>query len=190
MSAPMNVLGHCRVALILLAMAYAPCWAGAEQTTMPGEYDVKAVFLFNFSQFVDWPAPAFEDARAPLVIGVLGNDPFGSALEVIVRGQTANGRPIVVQRYTRVEEIGACHILFIGDSEQSRLPQVLAALAGRHILTVGDFDDFAGSGGVIRFVNVGNRIRLHINLQAAKAANLSISSKLLRPSYIVEPGED
>ena len=190
----MSVLRHCRVALILLAMAsMSSSWAGAagaELPTVPGEYDVKAVFLFNFSQFVDWPAPALADPQAPLVIGVLGNDPFGSLLEEVVRGETVSGRQITVQRYARIEDIGECHILFIADSEQARLSQVLAALAGRHILTVGDSDGFASRGGVIRFVNLGNKIRLHINLQAAEAANLSISSKLLRPSYIVEPDQD
>ena len=190
----MDVLRHCRVALILLAqIACASWWSGAASaalSTMPGEYDVKAVYLFNFSQFVDWPAPAFADSQAPLVIGVLGDDPFGPTLEEIVRGETVNGHPITVQHYSRIEDIGACHILFIADSEQARLPEVFAALAGRPILTVGDFDGFAARGGVIRFVNVGNKIRLHINLQAAEAANLSISSKLLRPSYIVERNQD
>ena len=79
----MSVLRHCRVALILLAITSVPSsWAGAagaELPTVPGEYDVKAVFLFNFSQFVDWPTPALADPQAPLVIGVLGNDPFGIA---------------------------------------------------------------------------------------------------------------
>jgi hypothetical protein len=163
---------------------------GASAWAQPTEYQVKAVFLFNFSQFVDWPQPAFEDQRSPLVICVLGSDPFGHGLDEIVQGETVNGRPLSVERPGRADDTDACHILFIGRSERDNLPQILTALQGRSVLTVGDFDGFARSGGVIRFVTVGNKIRLHVNLEAAKAANLTISSKLLRPAHIVGRGED
>ena len=69
----------------------------------PTEYQVKAVFLFNFSQFVDWPPASFADGRSPLVIGVLGRDPFGATLDEIVRGETVNGRPLVVRRYESID---------------------------------------------------------------------------------------
>lgn len=85
------------------------------------EYEVKAVFLFNFTQFVDWPPAAFPDAQAPLTIGVLGDDPFGDFLDETVRGEKSNSRPIVIRRYRRVEEVGPCHVLFISRSESHRL---------------------------------------------------------------------
>jgi len=169
----------------LLMLAALPICAQA-----PTEYEVKAVFLFNFSQFVDWPAAAFGDNRSPLVIGVLGTDPFGAMLDDIVRGETVNGRSLEVRRYQSLEQLGACHILFIDRSQQARLEAILAALKGRSVLTVGDFEGFAQRGGVIRFVTVGNRIRLRVNLAAAQAANLTISSKLLRPAQIIESGQD
>ena len=134
----------------------------------PTEYQVKAVFLFNFSQFVDWPAAAFADGRSPLVIGVLGRDPFGATLDEIVRGETVNGRPLAVRRYESVDQLDTCHILFIDRSQDEQLDAVFAALKGRSVLTVGDFEGFARRGGIIRFVTVGNKIRLRVNLAAAQ----------------------
>jgi hypothetical protein len=167
-------------------VAAALLWAApALPAQAPSEYQVKAVFLFNFAQFVEWPATAFPDVHAPLVIGVLGEDPFGAQLETVVRDEVVGGRKLTVQRYQRVEQVGDCHILFISQSESRRLEQVVAALKGRSILTVGDTPGFAVRGVMVRFVTEKNRIRLRINLDAAKAAGLVLSSKLLRPADIV-----
>lgn len=163
--------------------------AGA-QASAAKEYQVKAVFLYNFAQFVEWPSTAFPEPQTPLVIGVLGEDPFGAYLDETVRGEAVNSRPIVVERYRRVEEIKLCHILFISRSEADRLEKIITVLRGRSILTVGDIDDFAKRGGVMRFVTEKNKTRLRINLEAAKAAKLTISSKLLRPAEIITPGKD
>ena len=149
------------------------------------EYQLKAVFLYNFAQFVDWPPRAFSNEQSPLVIGVLGEDPFGASLDEAVRGETVNGRSLVVQRFHRVEEVGACHVLFVSRSESGRLEHILARLRGRSILTVSDADGFTEFAGMIRFVTENNKIRLRINVEAARAADLTISSKLLRPAQIV-----
>jgi hypothetical protein len=149
------------------------------------EYDIKAVFLFNFSQFVEWPESAFAHEQAPLVIGVLGRDPFGSALQDAVRGETVNGRTLAVRHYPELADVADCHILFIDRTQQPRLEEILSTLSERNCLTVSDAEGFAQAGGVIQFVTIDNRIRLQINLDAAKLANLTISSKLLRPAQIV-----
>ena len=154
------------------------------------EYQLKAVFLFNFAQFVDWPPQAFPETQTPLVIGVLGEDPFGAYLDETVRGEKVNSRPLTVQRYRRVDEIKTCHLLFISRSEANRLEQIVAGLKDRNILTVADGEGFARRGVMIRFVTERNKIRLRINLETAKAANLTISSKLLRPADIVTSGKD
>jgi len=149
------------------------------QAATASEYQVKAAFLFNFTKFVAWPPHAFADANTPLVIGVLGRDPFGSYLDDTVRGQSINNRPLVVRRYHNPAEVNNCHVLFISRSESDRLDQIVAALKQRNVLIVTDAD--GGKGGVmIRFVTEGNRIRFKIDPEAAKAANLTISSKLLR----------
>ena len=157
----------------------------AAQAVRAAASQVEAVFLFNFAQFVAWPAEAFADSQAPLVIGILGEDPFGVFLDETVRGDTVRGRPFEIRRYTGIEEIKDCHILFISRSEADRLEGMLAALKDRPILAVSDEDGFARRGGMIQFVIERSRIRLRINLEAAQAARLLISSKLLRSAEIV-----
>lgn len=163
--------------------------ATAVAATMASEYQLKAVFLFNFTQFVDWPTDAFSDAGSPLVIGILGSDPFGAYLDDTVRDERVNGRPLAIQRYARVDEIKTCHVLFVSASEAGHMGQILNALKGRSILTVGDIDSFTRDGGIIRFAMVSTKIRLKISLDTAQAAHLTISSKLLRPAEIVPRGE-
>lgn len=178
------------VCLVLSAWLLSGGLGLSAQAAPAREYQLKAIFLFNFSQFVDWPPQAFPDARAPLVIGVLGRDPFGAYLDETVSGETVNNRPLVVRRYGRVEDINTCHILFISRSEADRLERILAGLKDRNILTVADAEGFALRGVMIRLITVENKIRLRINLEAAQAANLRISSKLLRPAEIVPSGKD
>lgn len=163
--------------------------AGGLRAATP-EYQVKAVFLFNFAHFVEWPAAAFADTQSPLVIGVLGDDPFDTALDETVRDEKVSGHPLVIRRFRRAEDIADCHILFISRSETPRLGEILGRLRGRSILTVGDVAGFALAGGIIRFVTENNKTRFRINVETARAARLTISSKLLRPAEIVAPGMD
>ena len=150
------------------------------------EYDLKAVLLFHFTQFVEWPPASFPTADAPLVIGILGHDPFGTVLDELVKQETRNHRHIVVERYRTISAVGNCQILFIDGSESRNFPRILAALKGRPILTVGDFEDFAVRGGMIRFLkNSDDKIAIQVNLDAAKAAGLNISSKLLRVAEVI-----
>lgn len=149
------------------------------------EYQLKAVFLFNFSRFVEWPVEAFPNPESPLIIGVLGEDPFGPVLDETVSGERTGSHELQVRRWQRVEDIDTCHILFIGRSQSAGLDQILARLKDRNILTVSDADGSAQRGVMIRLVTESNRIRLQINLEAARAARLVISSKLLRPAIIV-----
>ena len=155
------------------------------QTAVTKEYAVKAAFLFNFAQFVEWPPETFPEKETPLVIGVLGEDPFKGFLREMLRDDKAGNRPFRVEYYRRVEEIKQCHILFISNSESKRLDQILPKLKNRSVLTVGESDGFATNGGMIRFVTEGTKIRFRINNDAANAANLTISSKLLRLAEIV-----
>jgi len=143
------------------------------------EYDVKAVFLFNFATFVDWPKDGLPAAGEPFVIGVLGADPFGAALDQTVAGEAIRGAPLQIRRSTKVEELKGCQILFISESERARLPAIFDTLRGRPVLTVGDSPMFVEKGGMIGF-STGAHVQLHVNPAAAKAAGLNISSKLLR----------
>jgi hypothetical protein len=185
-ASPARRVAICAIAcLVCLNATRAPA-----QSSHPSEYQLKAVFLFNFAQFVEWPASAFPTPDAPLIIGVLGEDPFGHFLDEMVRGESVNSHRLVVQRFRHVEDITACHILYVSRPEEEHLDQVLRGLKGRTVLTVGDADNFARRGGMIVFVTDNKRIRLRINLAAAEAADLKLSSKLLRPAEIVSTGED
>lgn len=150
------------------------------------EYQVKAVFLFNFSHFVEWPAQAFASADAPFFICIVGEDHFGAQLESTVRGESMQGHPFEVRRYPNPGAVDAsCHILFIADTEFTRLDKIVGTLTGRAVLTVSDIDRSAERGTIIQFTNENNRLRLRINITAARTAGLTISSKLLRPAEIV-----
>jgi hypothetical protein len=155
------------------------------QTPRASEYQLKAVFLYNFVQFVEWPAAAAQADRGPLLIGILGDDPFGAFLDQTVKDERVGARPIQVRRYREIADIKECNILFVSRSERDRVPEILSVLKNRPVLTVGDSEAFANRGGMIQFVTDKSRIRLRINLEAAQAANLTISSKLLRVAEVV-----
>jgi hypothetical protein len=176
------------IALGAFALSLASAGVARAAPAVSREFEVKAVFLFNFAQFVEWQKDAFPDASAPLVIGILGSDPFGAYLDEAVRGEKVNDRAIVIRRFSSVGDVGTCHILYISQSEAPRLGDILAALKGRSILTVSDMDQFSRDGGMIRFVMENNKVRLRINNDAARASGLRISSKLLRPSEVVTSG--
>jgi hypothetical protein len=144
------------------------------------EYAVKAAFLFNFAHFVEWPNEAFPSTDAPIVIGILGSDPFGKSLDEIVAGESIQGRALVVRRYRKIEEVVGCHILFISGAETKGFLRGAVRLQGTSTLTVGEDD-----AGMIQFFTEHNKLRLRIDLQAARAAGLTISSKLLRQAQIV-----
>jgi YfiR/HmsC-like len=177
----MSVRGWLLCACALLTLPGVPVRAADP----PSEYRVKAVFLFNFAQFVEWPSAGLNAPTKPFVIGILGKDPFGSDLDAVVRGETVAQKPLVVERYHSVADLQDCNILYIARTEIGHLPQILSALKGRSILTVSDADGGDQTGVMIRLVNQNNRIRMQIDVGAAKAANLTISSKLLRPAEIV-----
>src|SRR5664280_796736 len=152
---------------------------GRAQETPPTEYKLKAAFLFNFAKYVEWPPAAFAEATSPMVIGILGENPFRDDLEPTIRDKTINNRPLVIKEFRSPAEATNCHILFISTSEKQRLPEILKSLHGTSVLTVGETDRFTETGGMINFVAEGNKIRFQINDAVAKGAGLKISSKLL-----------
>ncbi len=171
-----------RLHILLLIIGIFSC---AFQTSGDREYQVKAAFLFNFTQFVEWPASAFGEAASPFVIGILGENPFGNYLREITAGESVNGHPLTIQQYKTVDEIKLCHILFISPAEIKNIEEVTTALKGRNILTVSDAANFIEAGGMIRLATSNNKIRVQVNPAKAKEADLKISSKLLGVADIV-----
>lgn len=150
------------------------------QEAISREYQVKAVFLYNFSHFIDWENKLNGSPSEPFVIGILGDDPFKDFLDETVKGEKILGHSYIIQRYNNVKDIKSCQILFINLTDKRQVKEALASLSVRHILTVSDMPNFAKMGGIIQFFTENNKTRLLINVGAAKAADLYISSKLLR----------
>lgn len=127
------------------------------------EYEVKAAFLLHFSKFVEWPASAFVAPDAPLLICVVGEDPFGPVLEDIVRSEMADSHPIAVERYRLAGNVDRCHILFVSRSAKPLQRQILDQVRGKSVLTVSDEEEFTRRGGVIGFVTVNGKVKLQVN---------------------------
>lgn len=151
---------------------------GHAQGALP-EYQVKAAFLYHFAEFVSWPANAFAETNSPYVVAVLGKDPFGQNLDDTLQGHLLNNHPFIVRRITNATQAHGCHILFIGRSETRRLEDIIAELKTDSVLTVSEIDGFVNRGGIVQFLNSGDKVRFTINNTAARAAGLRISSQLL-----------
>lgn len=171
--------------LVLLLTGWHARTARAE-TALEREYALKAACIFNFCQFITWPADAFDSPSAPIVIGVLGNDAFGGLLEDMVRGEVVRGRAIRILRCRRAEEAAGCHLVFVSRSEAWRQASVLRAVQNRRTVSVGEHDGFLDGGGMIVLASVQNKVRLRINLPAVRAGGVSVSSKLLRLADVVQ----
>jgi hypothetical protein len=168
-----------------VGLALVLAMPGAVPAHTANEYEVKAAFLFNFTRFVDWPASL---GRGPFCIGIEGADPFGGALEEVVKGRTAGGHAIAVKHFNAGEETAACEIVFISGADSKKLRAALGRLQRAAVLTVGEGRDFCHSGGVIAFEVEDNKVRLDINPEAAQRAHLQISSKLLALATLVRDG--
>ena len=166
----------------LLAMFAISSVAGAapsaQRSPLAREYEIKAAFLYNFAKFIEWPEDAFMASTSPLVFGVLGDDPFGPALDAL-EGKTARGRTVVVRRFVGLQGLDECHILFISSSERERLADVLQVLGSSSVLTVGEMEDFVERGGIINLTITRNKVRFEVNLEAGDRAGLQLSSQLL-----------
>lgn len=161
--------------IVLLLSSSVPRPFGGEVLL---EYQVKAVCVLNAVRFVSWPASAFPSPDAPLVIGILGENPFGSTLQDVVKGETFQQRRIVVRR-VRLDEAATVHVLFISHSERDNLERIFGALGDSSVLTISENDRFTQSGGMLGLRLVGGKIRFGVNSDAASRAQLRIDSQFL-----------
>ena len=175
-----RVVGFTALALMLLVCSDGHLWAQSAN-----EYEVKAAFLYKFASFVEWPP---ESANTPLCIAVVGQDPFGVALDDVVKGKSINGRTFLIKRFKSGQDATGCHIVFISATEKGRVRSILDQLRGISILTVSDIPGFCQGGGMIDFELLDQKVRFEINPEAAERARLKISSKLLSVAKIVREG--
>jgi len=159
----------------------------AAELSRSREYELKAAFLFNFIKFTEWPAAELAKAEDPIVIAVVGADPFGPALEKTVEGEKVHDRAISVRRFPRMEAAAAnSHVVFVGASEANNVAAILRLLDGKAVLTVSDLDNFAERGGIIHLEKENNRIVFEINVEAVKRAGLVMNAQLLKLAKIVK----
>lgn len=169
------------LALILLIAIPLPVAARAQVSAQNSDealaYEVKASMMYHFLSFVQWPE---DRAASSFVVAVLGEDPFGPILERTFAGKSIQGREILIRRFSGLSELESCHILFVSQSEMRRMDEIAEASRRMGILTVGDMERFAETGGMIGFKIESGKVRFEINLDVAKQAGLEISSRLLR----------
>jgi len=183
-----------RLTILIVALSVSLSWApGAlaqdRDSSDSSEYLIKAGFIFNFAKFVDWPPTTFAQPDSPIVIGILGTDPFGAIIDQIVQDKKIGGRGFVVKRLkwgADPKELRECKILFVGASERTHIDELVQIVRGLPILTVGETPGFAERGGVIRLVLEDNRVRFEVNVEAARQAGLTISSRLLTLARIIQ----
>jgi len=149
------------------------------------EYELKASILLNLTRFVEWPSTSFSNPEAPVVLCVLGRDPFGSFLRFAVLNKTVSGRPVVVRNPRTNKEVGGCHLLFISSSERKNTTQIFSVLDKSSVLTVGEMTQFAAQGGMVQLSLEDQQVRFDINVNAASGAGLKISARLLVMARIV-----
>ena len=157
------------------------CVTGNGCKTLPptAEDRAEAAYLFRFSEFVEWPQKSFPTPQSPLVIGVLGGNPFGDELNRLAAGRNVNGHPVVIRRLTPLSDLKNCHIVFVNRSVQFRLPLIFYSAAGGNVLLVSDAPGFVQAGGMVGFFRENGKIRFEINRPAMENAGLKINSQLL-----------
>lgn len=171
------------VLVILWTVAVPGITHAAEGDSL--EYAVKAAYLYKFGIYVDWPAAAFESPSAPLIVCIVGDDPFGPSLDAAVSGQKVDTHPVEARRLKTVGRDSGCHILYLGMTDSTRASQIIETLRGSHVLTVSDAK--GANVGIITFVVKDNRVRFNIDDEAAAQNGLGISSKLLSLALNVKP---
>ena len=174
------------VALAALLLSWtAP--VAAQRVTAPA---LKAAFLFNFVNFIEWPADVLAPGQ-PLSLCVVGDTAVADALEQTIKGRSIDNHALTLSVMKATDTpVLQCHLVYVGGSDAKRLDQILFALIGTSIFSVGDGDRFAETGGVAQLIVENGRVRFAVNMDAARRAHLKISSKLLSLATILKDPTD
>jgi hypothetical protein len=173
--------------LIFLALAAASAWPAElrAQSAILREYEIKAAYLYNFIRYIDWPADTLPPAGGRITIGIVGDNPFGTAIDPL-NGKQIKGCTLVVKQIVEAKDLEQCQIVFICASEKLRLQEIFGELKESKALTVSEIDGFASKGGIINFIYERNKVRFEINPDTAKRAGLNVSSELLKLARLVK----
>lgn len=170
---------------VLASIAAVACLCAPVYAQRAQIDEVKAAFVFQFANYVQWPDGTFENDASPIVIGIVDNENMIKALSASVQGKSIGKRSIKVVDVASDQEAQTCHILYIDSSDDSRVDDYLSAVRSRPVLTVSDDDDFTEEGGIIRLFEAQSKLRFEINVDEVERAKLTISSKLLSLAQVV-----
>jgi hypothetical protein len=173
------------LARVIVAALLTPLVAASQQRPID-EYQLKAAFLYNFAKFVEWPPEAFVNPTDPLPVCVLGDDPFGHALDDVISGKKIEERALIVRRISDAHQAKGCRILFVSSSERRGVLSILAGINEPGVLTVGEADTAVSGGMIINFILEGGKIRFEINTAEAEREKLRFSSRLLSLAILVK----
>lgn len=175
-----------RLMITILMLLGVAAQANAQDSSESSEYLVKAGFIYNFAKLVEWPATAFPQSDSPIVIGILGSDPFGPIIDRVFDGKKVNNRGFVVKRLKSLNDVKDCHIVYVSSSEAARSADAIRLAKNMPVLTIGESPGFAKHGGIINLTLEDNKVRFEVNVDAAKEADLNISSRMLALARIVQ----
>jgi hypothetical protein len=175
-----------------MALVSAALLVGAyvDGQTPRDESQIKAAFVYNFLKFVEWPAEVFHRPDEPLVVAIVGEGPTAEATEQFLATKQVGERRILVRRVGWEEPLAGVHAVFVTEGDAKKLRYVLAAASARPILSIGEGESFASSGGLIGLVIEQRKVRFDIDMAVAEATGLKVSSKLLALTRVVHPAKD
>lgn len=174
-----------RIANVAFVLTALVAGARLQAQTSPDAAQIKAAFVYNFLKFVDWPAEAFHSPQDPFVVAIVGDGDTADATERFLGAKQVGARPIIVRRLKWDQSLTGVHAVFIAERDTKRLRHVLETAATASALTIGEGEDFAEHGGVIGLVIDDRKVRFDIDTDAAQAAGLRVSSKLLALTRVV-----
>ena len=178
-------LNICTFFLRRLILASVVLLAFDSRAQSPTENEVKAVFIYNFLNFIEWPPSSFEKPSDAFVIGVAGDESFHNLLKQVVAGEKYQNHAIELRTINEGSQARECHLVYV-EKTHAKHDEILNATSNVSVLTVGNSNEFLATGGVIRFFVQDNKVKLEINAKAAKTNDLKISSKLLRLASIYD----
>ncbi len=178
------------IILMVMMMLGQASHVWAQDTEASSEYLIKAGYIYNFAKLVEWPASSFAQPDSPIVIGIVGNDPFGPIIDKVLEGKKVNGHPFLIKRLKAIADVKECHILFIGSSLGPHVAETIRMTRGTPVLTISEIPGFADRGGIINLTLEQNKVRFEVNVDAAKEADLNISSRLLVLAKVIQQSGD
>ena len=185
-----SVSGRRSIIKRLLVLATLLLGVRAEAQAPMDEAQVKAMFVYNFLKFVQWPVDASVGAKDPFVVLIIGEGATADATEQFLQSKSIGDRPLVVRRTRWDQPLAGARAAFVIERDAKKLHRVLDAAAAAGVLTIGEGESFTTRGGVIGLLVEDRKVRFDVDTTAAQTAGLRVSSKLLALTRAVRSSTD